>query len=94
MTSMAPVLEMLSFALPLRETWKSDSELTEDEAGQYGTEKASESAEYVVVQRRLRGNEVNGLCGNVGGVVLGHGVPPVEFEFVLDVTAARCCRHG
>lgn len=74
MTSMAPVLEMLSFALPLRETWKSDSELTEDEAGQYGTEEASESAESVVARRelRLRRHEEDWLCGCTVEVSFGH----------------------
>ena len=74
MTSMTPVLKKLFFALPLRKTWKSDSELGKNEAGQYGTEEASESAESVVARRelRLRRHEEDWLCGCAVEVSFGH----------------------
>ncbi len=74
MTSMTPVLKKLFFALPLRKTWESNSELAEDESCEYGAEKPSESAESVVARRelRLRRHEEDWLCGCAVEVSFGH----------------------
>ncbi len=60
--------------LPLRQTWESDPELTKNEASQYGTEEASESAESIVALRdlRLRRHEEDWLCGCAVEVSFGH----------------------
>lgn len=79
--------------LPLRELWESDPKLPQDKPGEDRTKNPAESAENVVVQRRLRRHEENGLHGDTVGVVFGHRVPPCNF-LSLNEAEATCLRLG
>ena len=72
--NMAPFSSTLFLSSPLRQAWKSNSKLAEDESSEYGTEKTSEPAEIVVALRdlRLRRHEEDWLYGCAVEVSFGH----------------------
>ena len=79
---MAPVSYTLSFPSQLRQFREADAatDLAEDEPGEDAESDVAESVEdAAVILLRLGLHDVDGLSGNVVGVVFGHRVPPCRF---------------